>query len=485
MNIYFSDVFQIEKSILEKYGAFNISLITDLPLFIDPFLLFASDKTEYKALHNNILKYLRFLKDKSSKVLPKALVKSLYCFHEVEQNWLGFCTQGNTGQGLGLEFANELNNNLEFIFKNFGNEQITECSHLEKLCLIADRVGKDKISDFTTNLIKEYLLSYTEEFAKKYLKTSFTKFVSINEVYFDYNFGRWMPKAFTLPYYKNDYVLLTPKDILTKDETWINKNDFRKDFDEIPNAIENDVLRAQINEYFHSMLPQNDEPTRDEHNKAVSYTVKKYPQLIDYFIKYKEDNRVEGIEKSKTKVNESKSIYIDQFGIVIDLLESLTDFYKVRESTSEATLKRINFFKDVIENKGGYKCFYHNNIPIKKEEDLQILFRFTWFNTNFDVGREANDGRGPVDYKISQGTDKTLVEFKLAKSSSLKRNLDKQLDIYKKASDAETGFFVILYFSLEEYIRTIGIINDLGMKENKNIILIDARADNKPSASKA
>ena len=63
--VYFSDIFGIDEHILEEYGAFNISLINDLPLFIDPFLLYASNKKEYRQQHFNILKYLSFLKTKS------------------------------------------------------------------------------------------------------------------------------------------------------------------------------------------------------------------------------------------------------------------------------------------------------------------------------------------------------------------------------------------------------------------------------------
>jgi hypothetical protein len=37
-----------------------------LPLFIDPFLLFRSRKPEYRGLHDEIIKYLRFLKGKSA-----------------------------------------------------------------------------------------------------------------------------------------------------------------------------------------------------------------------------------------------------------------------------------------------------------------------------------------------------------------------------------------------------------------------------------
>jgi hypothetical protein len=36
-------------------------LLADLPLFVDPFLLFNSRKPKYRALHDPIIKYLRFL----------------------------------------------------------------------------------------------------------------------------------------------------------------------------------------------------------------------------------------------------------------------------------------------------------------------------------------------------------------------------------------------------------------------------------------
>ena len=44
MKVYFSDFFNVNPDVIEKYGAFNISLINDFPLFIDPFLLFNSNK---------------------------------------------------------------------------------------------------------------------------------------------------------------------------------------------------------------------------------------------------------------------------------------------------------------------------------------------------------------------------------------------------------------------------------------------------------
>lgn len=485
MDLYFSDIFEVSPKVLDKYGAFNISLVTDLPLFIDPFLLFNSKKREYQQLHDNIIKYLRFLKDKSSAgAVSPALLKSWYHFSEIKENWLGFCVTGNTGRGLGNDFARALNENLRILFTDFGSEKITKGSHLEKLCLIKEGVGRDTISDFTTNLIKEYLLNYTQTFAKKYIDKKYRREMAISKVSFNYVTETWQSDTFDLPVFDNKYVLLTPKNILTKDETWINKPDFFRQFDRIPEAIENDQLRAQIDNYFRFVLPRR--PTSKDEHKAVASTTLKFPELIDYYIKYKEEHGDEATEKSSLDVINSRRIYIDQFGALVNLLSQKSAFYSMPGNTSEEALKRIEFLKDVIENKGGYRIFYHKGNPITKEEDIHILYRLTWFSTPSDVSREVNDGRGPVDFKISRGScDKSLVEFKLASNSQLSRNLQKQLEIYKKASDAEKGYKVIFYFSRQELNRVNGILKYLKMTNDPNVILVDARKDNKPSGSKA
>ena len=98
--IYFSDVFGVDKEALEEHGAFNISLIADLPLFIDPFLLFNSKDEQYQQLHESIIEYMRFLKEVSVKrPVPQELLHQWFAFPEVSQNWFGFSKFGNPGQG--------------------------------------------------------------------------------------------------------------------------------------------------------------------------------------------------------------------------------------------------------------------------------------------------------------------------------------------------------------------------------------------------
>ena len=141
--------------------------------------------------------------------------------------------------------------------------------------------------------------------------------------------------------------------------------------------------------------------------------------------------------------------------------------------------------KNVIEKNDGYRFFYSKGKPIKREQDLQLIFRLTWFASKMDVNREVNNGRGPVDYTISKGAvDKTLVEFKLASNTQLKRNLLNQVKIYEQANYIKNSIKVIIYFDKYELLNVNGILKALKLHDDKSIILIDARHDNKISASK-
>ena len=204
IKIYFSDYFNVSPDELKSYGAYNISLINDLPLFIDPFLLFGSDKKEYQELHNLMLKYMEFLKRKSSNShISRPEIMAWYKFPEVRQNWLGYSRVGNAGSGLGIKFGENMSRSINHVFEDLGSEKITQSSHIEKACLFSLGVGRDNISDFTTNLIKSYLLTYTETFAKSHIDSRLLKRITVDKSYFDYALERWMPKEFLLPFYKH------------------------------------------------------------------------------------------------------------------------------------------------------------------------------------------------------------------------------------------------------------------------------------------
>ena len=141
------------------------------------------------------------------------------------------------------------------------------------------------------------------------------------------------------------------------------------------------------------------------------------------------------------------------------------------------------YLKEVIENNDGYRIFYKQGKAIASEETIQRIFRLTWFATSFDVNSEVNNGRGPADYKISYGErDSTIVEFKLASSSSLKKNLLNQTEIYKKASKSINDIKVILCYTNSEIDKVNRLLRTIKQEGAENIIIIDATQ--KISASK-
>lgn len=481
--IYFSDVFGVEPDVLDAFGVFNIALVNDLPLFVDPFLLFDSKRPEFRALHDDIIKYLVFVRDRAqADELTEGAISQWLFFREVKQNWLGFSQKGNSGTGLGKHFARALARNFQQVFRNFGEETLTRSSHLEKLGLLSGGVGRDHLSDFITNLIKGYLLKCTEDFAKQYLQPHQTRRVHVERVSFNYETRRWQSGHFTLPWHERDYVILTPCEILTRDEAWINQGDMLGQFFQLRQSLPDEHLRAQVNDHFLRQI--NERSTQDERKAAALRTIEQFTVLLDHYIKWKEDHATEAHTVSSKKVQDTHTQFVTNIReLVLNHLAG-TEFYE-RGNSYEEALQRVKYLKHVIEDNDGYRVFYVNGAPVKRESDLHIMFRLTWYATTFDVNAEVNNGRGPVDYKVSKGRkDASLVEFKLASNSSLRRNLEKQVEVYAKASQTDHAIKVILYFSESELEKVLSILRDLKLQGREDIVLIDAGRENKTSGSK-
>lgn len=191
----------------------------------------------------------------------------------------------------GYEFAKALYRGLNTIFLDLSEEGITKSRHMEKFCLISPRVGRDKISDFTANYAKEYLLEYTQRFAKEYISSDLCRSLNIPKVKFDWTTNTWSSKEYYLPYFDNDFVLLTPKDMLTRDEKFINRDDMFRNLQNIIPSIPDDVLRFELNQYFRKALVSKRKHSKRELECSLEALIRKYPNTIDYYLKYKEDHQ--------------------------------------------------------------------------------------------------------------------------------------------------------------------------------------------------
>lgn len=209
-----------------------------------------------------------------------------------------------------------------------------------------------------------------------------------------------------------------------------------------------------------------------------------FPQVIDYYIRSKEDNEKGAIQGGIGEVGEVRAVFIEQLQCLVKQLAEETDFYKIPLNSFDEAMQRVMYLKHVIEHCDGYRWFYDGDKPIRRESDLHIMYKLACFDTISDVNSEVNNGRGPVDFKLSNGSkDKTLVEFKLTRT--LKKNLEKQVEVYKDANNTNKAIKVILFFTDEEEQKTLKILNDLGLTGKPGIVTIDARSDNKVQASKA
>ncbi len=499
--MFFTERFQVSSEILKSYGAVDISLICDVPLFVDPMLIFNSKNERYAELHKGIIHYFYFLYSKAAQGLTPKEIDAWFNFSEVPNNWLGYSLYGNKGLALGKKYANFLYENIAFAVNT---HSISKSTHIEKVMLLYEGSGKDKISDLTVNLIKGFLCEYTESFALKYIKKVFLDKFYVDKAYFDYDTESFVSKEFVLPYIyneddKKEYVLLTPYDILREDEPAINKKDFLNSYDRIRTVIENDTLRTYVNNYIGKAVreyeenqrkikrPVSEKSIKKIERQAFQDVVKENPELYDYYIKLRETDT----DEIRLQCLEELNIQLDKLFVaskkLITLFESENYSRNEMLTAREEAKQRLRFFKHIIEDCDGYKNLYVKGVQIAQENDLQRLFRFVWYGTSYKVDAESNNGRGQTDFIISKGqSNQNIIEFKLASNSKL-AHVFTQVEIYEAANCADGSLIVIFYFSEEEQVYSEQIIRDAGYENmiDESIFLIDCRNDNKISASKA
>ncbi|MBC2586909.1 hypothetical protein H0B42_00210 [Rhodococcus aetherivorans] len=372
------------------------------------------------------------------------------------------------------------------MLNDFGEETITDSSHIEKLALIRPGVGRDMISDFTTNLIKHYLLRFTETFASEHVAQEQRRIVHIPRAVFNYETRTWMTRTYELPWTNGDFIILTPIDLLTKDDTWINKTDMLRSFDALPGVVDDDQLRADVSQYLTRQLSKN--PTDREIQHARAQTLLQFPELIDCYIKLKEDAGDQAVATSRNRIDDTQRLLRNQVQAAARDLAAKTDLFSRPWTSFDEAMKAVETFKFYVENQDGWRVINRGNgKPFANENEVQGFFGLLLQESRFDVNREANNGRGPVDFKISAGLDKTLIEFKLAKSSSLERNLDKQIEIYEAANKTKSSITVIICYTAQDTARATRAMKKLGLDkpDSKPVIIVDACSDNKVSASKA
>ena len=193
----------------------------DLPVGIDPFLLFKSRDPDLAALHALILNAFNAGLDA---VRRDKLEEARYLldFPEVAEIGLGNATKkGKKGSGVGT-FLTEL---IVETLRDSPALMERGIHHIEEMQLVAVGIGPDRISDITANLIKSYLIQYTQKQAGIW-SLPLVSGVPLSHVY-DPNSMMWSDGYHDLPLNPVDSspILLVPRR-LVRALPWINYDDF-------------------------------------------------------------------------------------------------------------------------------------------------------------------------------------------------------------------------------------------------------------------
>ena len=90
--------------------------------------------------------------------------------------------------------------------------------------------------------------------------------------------------------------------------------------EEIGFAIPDEALRFQLNQYFGEILKENKRPRQAELDQYAELFVRQHPELIDYYLKFKEDSQEEATSMSKENVRDVQFIFNTQITELIKLL---------------------------------------------------------------------------------------------------------------------------------------------------------------------
>lgn len=200
---------------------FVIPLVrSDLPLGIDPFLLFKSRNPTLARLHDDILAAfnagvvaLRNGDEDSARHILR--------YPEVSEIGLGYTRTGKKGSGVG-EFLTEL---LVETLKETPAILEQGVRHVEEMQLVSVGIGADRVSDISANVMKRYLIEYTQAQCRLW-SIPLSKDLPLHHIWEASSFS-WEDGYFDLPANPSDgsTVLFVPRRIV-RTLPWINYDDF-------------------------------------------------------------------------------------------------------------------------------------------------------------------------------------------------------------------------------------------------------------------
>lgn len=135
----------------------------DVPLYLDPFLLWKSPSQQDNALHTSVVNSFNYLGNLFNQGKTKEAVQNLILSSECDEVGLGD-SRKRVGKPIGEALANEILN----LFRSVPQVTKSGFIHFEEIQLLVDQVSKDRVSDIACTFLKSFLIDYTIDQCQKH-----------------------------------------------------------------------------------------------------------------------------------------------------------------------------------------------------------------------------------------------------------------------------------------------------------------------------
>lgn len=199
----FSDHFELGKSQAEL-DFVDIPLKTDLPLYVDPFALGLEHDPWFISCNDLVVGFFELVVTSIKEGNAQQARRLLAHLREPNDTHLGLSSGRPSGRGIGEDQAGQ-------IYDRLAASRAVRTGKLRDLAdaeLVIPGIGSDKISDITTNIIKEPLIAYTQAQCSLH---DVTMRQLGSGMYWDQAHQIWTNRYVELPVFAGGRIILVPK----------------------------------------------------------------------------------------------------------------------------------------------------------------------------------------------------------------------------------------------------------------------------------
>ncbi|MCO1339161.1 hypothetical protein BJH93_09695 [Kocuria polaris] len=479
----FTDHFAVDRDDDDDW--FDCELSADTPLYVDPFLVFEDSDPYWAETRQSVIDFfglaLSFVEASGGDGTSPHYLKAVRMlqFPEPSEFALGLSMGHPKGSGAGFKYAGKMAAALELL----AQRGVTQVQHIQAFTLFCEGLGVDRISDIFCDVVKAKSIEYTQAVAARHELVLHE--VPVRAARWNRTTGRWDHLRVRLPKspVTQEGVLLVPSRFL-KDIPVVTPDSFWTWAD----AGVGDDLRQELNYELNIAL------TKKEGKEAAYKTAWKHPDLVMNYL-----NEVSETDKEPYDVEADPKLLVQWAEVGRGAAAKREPIAKLGSESEFATwvLELAREFQHAVEETDLWKALWDDSLRKYRPEKIVQAIAGTLFmahcqKADVDLTRESNLGRGPVDFKFSQGWQKrALLEVKLIPSTHFFTGASKQLPQYMSTERTSVGVYLCVGYSDKDFSpERLQPIEDTLRKLREDsgwtleVVYVDARATNKDSASK-